>query len=77
MEERFNRRSNVVFFVVDEADSVSDVQAQIRHDSEIFESLLRKMKITDDVLSFKIRRIGILSPNKTRLMHVKCEDVDT
>jgi hypothetical protein len=35
------------------------------------------MKITDDVSQFKIRRIGMPSIGKTRLMHVKCEVVDT
>jgi len=76
IEERLNRRSSVVFFGVKESDS-ADVQDRIRHDSEMLENLLKTLKIEDDVSKFRIRRIGMPSPGKTRLMHVKCEDIDT
>ena len=35
------------------------------------------MEIHSDLSYYKIRRFGFLTPNKTRLMHVQCNDTET
>jgi hypothetical protein len=76
-EERLSRRSNLVFFGVEEADETADGESRRDHDRNMLNILLRHMNISDDSSSFKIRRIGRPSPNKTRLLHIECKDINT
>jgi len=76
-EDRLSRRSNVIFYGVEEADASASADSRKAHDHKALDELLTTMELSIDSSSFKIRRFGVPSPNKTRLMHVQCTDMAT
>lgn len=77
LEERLGRRCNLVLHGVEEADSTADADSRKAHDRDALASVLRSMNIPDDPSTFRIRRIGVPSSSKCRLLHVMCRDVST
>lgn len=79
LEERLNRRCNLVLHGVEKAVGTADATARRVHDQNALDTLLKTMNIPDDPPSIKVRRIGIPSQNtcKSRLLHIVCKDDST
>jgi molybdopterin converting factor small subunit len=74
-EDRMSRRSNVIFYGVEEAEALADADTRKAHDQRALNHLLKTMEVSEDSSSFKLRRFGVPTPNKTRLLHVQCKDI--
>ena len=73
-EDRMSRRSNVILYGVEEAEASADADSRKAHDMSAFNRLLKTMDISEDPTSFKLRRFGVPTANKCRLLHVRCPD---